>query len=55
MLSHKIMKIGYFWLTIETDFCQFVQRCPECQMHEDLIHVPPSELHALTSPRPFSI
>ena len=24
-------------------------------MHNDLIHMPPSELHALTSPRPFSI
>ena len=24
-------------------------------MHRDLIHVPPSELHALTSPWPFSV
>ena len=24
-------------------------------MHDDLIHVPPSELHALTSPWPFSM
>ncbi|RVW37274.1 hypothetical protein CK203_088178 [Vitis vinifera] len=39
----------------ERDCCQFVQRCPECQIHGDLIHVPPSELHALTSPWPFSI
>ena len=55
MLACKIMRIGYFWLTMETDYCQFVQRCPECQMHEDLIHVQPSELHALTSPWPFSV
>ena len=55
MLAHKIMRTGYFWLTMETDCCQFVQRCPECQMHGDLIHVPPSELHALTSPCPFSV
>ncbi|RVW68376.1 hypothetical protein CK203_061692 [Vitis vinifera] len=27
----------------------------ECQMHGDLIHMPPSELHALTSPWPFSV
>ena len=39
----------------ETDCCQFVQRCSECQMHDDLIHVPPSELHALTSLWPFSV
>ncbi|RVW61814.1 Transposon Ty3-I Gag-Pol polyprotein [Vitis vinifera] len=27
----------------------------ECQIHGDLIHAPPSELHALTSPWPFSV
>nr|CAN61212.1 hypothetical protein VITISV_014943 [Vitis vinifera] len=37
------------------DCCQFVQRCLECQMHGDLIHVPPSELHALTSSWPFLV
>ncbi|RVW92946.1 hypothetical protein CK203_032767 [Vitis vinifera] len=55
MLARKIMRTGYFWLTMETDCCQFVQRCLECQIHGDLIHVPPSELHALTSPWPFSV
>ncbi|RVW90158.1 hypothetical protein CK203_041953 [Vitis vinifera] len=39
MLARKIMRTDYFWLTMETDCCQFVQRCPECQMHGDLIHV----------------
>ncbi|RVW21924.1 Retrovirus-related Pol polyprotein from transposon 17.6 [Vitis vinifera] len=37
------------------ELCQFVQRCPECQIHGDLIHMPLSELHALTSPWPFSV
>eukprot|EP00261_Vitis_vinifera_P032168 XP_019073411.1 PREDICTED: uncharacterized protein LOC100853222 [Vitis vinifera] len=55
MLARKITRTGYFWLTMETDCCQFVQRCQECQMHGDLIHVPPSELHALASPWPFSV
>ena len=41
MLAHKIMRTGYFWLTMETYCCQFVHRCIECQMHGDLIHVPP--------------
>ena len=40
---------------METNCCQFVQKCPECQIHGDLIHAPPSELHALTSPWPFSV
>ena len=30
MLTCKIMRTGYFWLTMETYCCQFVQRCPEC-------------------------
>ncbi|KAJ9697179.1 hypothetical protein PVL29_009102 [Vitis rotundifolia] len=55
MLARKIMRTGYFWLTMETDCCQFVQKCPECQIHGDLIHAPSSELHALTSPWPFSV
>ncbi|RVW23466.1 Retrovirus-related Pol polyprotein from transposon 297 [Vitis vinifera] len=38
MLARKIMRTGYFWLTMETDCCQFVQKCPECQIHGDLIH-----------------
>ena len=50
MLTRKIMRTGYFWLTMETDCCKFVHRCSKCQMHGDLIHVPPSELHALTWP-----
>ena len=29
--------------------------CPECQIHGDLIHASPSELHALTSSRPISV
>ena len=55
MLAHKIMRTSCFWLIIEIDCCQFVQRCLECQMHKNLIHVPPSELHAFTSPWPFSV
>ena len=55
MLARKIMRTGYFWLTMETDCCWFVQRSSECQMHGDLIHIPPLELHALTSPWPFLV
>ena len=53
MLARKIMRTGYFLLTMETYCCQFIQRCTKCQMHGDLIHVPPSELHALASPWSF--
>ncbi|RVW97552.1 hypothetical protein CK203_046490 [Vitis vinifera] len=55
MLAHKTMRTSYFWITMETDYCQFVQRCLEFQIHGDLIHALPLEVHALTSPWPFSI
>ena len=55
MLARKIMRTNYFWLTMKIDCYQFVQRCPECQIHGDLIHAPPLELHALTSPWSFSV
>ncbi|WJZ84615.1 hypothetical protein VitviT2T_004213 [Vitis vinifera] len=55
MLACKFMRTDYFWLTMKTNFCQFVQRCPKCQIHGDLIHMPPSKLHALTSLWSFSI
>ena len=55
MLARKIMRTGYFWLTMETDCCKFVQICPEFQIHGDLIHAPLLELHVLTSPWSFSI
>ena len=34
MLARKIMRTGYFWLTMETYFYQFVQRCTECKTRE---------------------
>ena len=30
MLARKIMRIEYFWLTMETNCSPFVQRCLEC-------------------------
>ena len=53
MLARKIMRTGYFWLTMETDCCQFVEKCSERKMNGQLIHMPPSNLQALTSPLPF--
>ncbi|RVW64710.1 hypothetical protein CK203_058020 [Vitis vinifera] len=34
MLARKIMRTGYFWLTMETDCCQLVQRCPSVRYTE---------------------
>lgn len=54
VLARKILRQGYFWLTMEGDCHRFVKACHKCQVHGNLDHLPPSELHGLTSPWPFS-
>ncbi|XP_049399902.1 uncharacterized protein LOC125863988 [Solanum stenotomum] len=36
-LARKILRAGYFWMTMEHDCCKFVQKCLKCQVHGDLI------------------
>ena len=40
-------------MIMEHDCCKFVQKCHKCQVHDDLIRVPPHELNAMSSPCPF--
>ncbi|XP_075084761.1 uncharacterized protein LOC142168012 [Nicotiana tabacum] len=44
VLAKKILRAGYYWLTMERDCFRFVRKCHQCQIHSDLIHSPPSEL-----------
>ncbi|XP_070034162.1 uncharacterized protein [Nicotiana tomentosiformis] len=53
VLAKKILRAGYYWLTMERDCFSFVRKCHQCQIHGDLIHSPPSELHPMSSPWPF--
>ena len=39
-LEKKIMRSGYYCLTMETDCIRNVQKCRECQTHVDMIRVP---------------
>ncbi|XP_047260857.1 uncharacterized protein LOC124894158, partial [Capsicum annuum] len=50
VLAKKIMRAGYYWLTMERDCFRFVRKCHQCQIHGDLIHSPPSELHPMSAP-----
>ncbi|XP_039169970.1 uncharacterized protein LOC120294106 [Eucalyptus grandis] len=49
MLAKKIMRLGYYWLALESDCIQHVRSCHRCQIHGDKINVPPTELHQLSS------
>ncbi|XP_059295551.1 uncharacterized protein LOC132048886 [Lycium ferocissimum] len=54
VLANKILRTGYYWMTVENDYSKFVQKCHKCQIHVDLIKVPPIELNAMTSPWTFA-
>ncbi|CAL0323819.1 unnamed protein product [Lupinus luteus] len=54
-MAKKIMRAGYFWLTMETDCCKYVRKCHKCQVYADNINAPPNPLNVLTSPWPFSM
>src|SRR3989440_3101005 len=53
-LARKILRQGYFWISMERDCIVFVRKCLECQMHGDLSHIPVSELHPTANSWPFS-
>ncbi|RCU38683.1 hypothetical protein DVA76_17650, partial [Acinetobacter baumannii] len=55
MLAEKILRMGYFWITMESDCCKHVKRCHKCQIHANEIHIPSSQLYPLTSPWPFAM
>jgi hypothetical protein len=53
-LSKKIMKAGYYWLTMENDYIKHVQECHKCQIYQNRKNAPPQYLHTLAMPWPFS-
>ncbi|XP_070056796.1 uncharacterized protein [Nicotiana tomentosiformis] len=54
VLAKKLLRAGYFWLTMETDRIKYVQKCHQRHIHAYMIRVPPNELNATSSPWPFS-
>ncbi|RDY11093.1 Retrovirus-related Pol polyprotein, partial [Mucuna pruriens] len=54
-LARKILRAGYYWPKLESDYHQHVRKCLKCQIHVDRINITPSTLHNLTSPWPFSM
>ncbi|GAU46907.1 hypothetical protein TSUD_299580 [Trifolium subterraneum] len=54
-MAKKMLRAGYYWMTMESDCCKHVRRCHKCQIYADKIHVPPTLLNVLSSPWPFSM
>ena len=54
MLSRKILRLGYYWTTMDANCTAYVRKFHKCQIHRDLKHMPPVSLHCLASPWLFS-
>jgi len=54
-MSRKLLRAGYYWMTMEHDCYQYVRKCHKCQIYADKIHVPPHALNIISSPWPFSM
>ena len=54
ILAKKLMRQGFFLMTMMEDCIKFIKKCHTCQIHEDVSQLPPMELHFISSPWPFS-
>jgi ribonuclease HI len=54
-MAKKILRAGYYWLTMETDCYHYARKCHKCQIYADKVHVPPTPLNVLSAPWPFSM
>lgn len=54
-MTKKILRAGYYWITMESDCIKDVKTCHKCQIYADKMHVPPTLLNIISSPWPFSM
>ncbi|XP_038699645.1 uncharacterized protein LOC119996937 [Tripterygium wilfordii] len=54
-MARKILRAGYYWLTMERDCINYAIRCHKCQIYADKTHVPVNPLRVLAAPWPFSM
>ena len=53
VLARKILRTGYFWMTMENNCSKYVQKFPKSKIHGDSVQMPPYDLYAMSSPWPF--
>ena len=54
-LAQKVIRQGYYWLTLKSDSLDYVKKCDKCQRFADVPRAPPVELTTMTSPWPFAV
>ncbi|GAU31738.1 hypothetical protein TSUD_146250 [Trifolium subterraneum] len=54
-MAKKMLRVGYYWLTMESNCYKHARKCHKCQIYADKIHLPPTSLNVLSSPWSFSM
>lgn len=44
-MTHKILRVGYFWPSIFKDCIEAIKKCPSCQVFHSKRRSPPALLH----------
>jgi hypothetical protein len=53
-LVHKLVRVGYYWPTMQKNVISYTRACDKCQRFGNLIHSPPVTLILMTTPWPFA-
>ena len=53
-LVNKVIRIGYFWPTIQVDAVELVKKCDRCQRYGNVQWLPAERLTVISSPWPFA-
>jgi len=51
-LATRVVRAGYYWLTVRQDCAEYVKKCKGCQENGPLI--PPTNLQTISAPWPFA-
>jgi len=54
-MARKILRAGYYWLTVENDRCLHTRKCHKCQTFPDNVNAPLIPLNLMAAPWPFSM
>ena len=49
IMARQIIRVEYYWMTMENDCINHVRKCHRCQIYVDKIHVPPTSLNVMVS------
>ena len=54
LLVHKLVRVGYYWPTMQANAEAYVKACDKCQRFNNIIRQPTEELTPMTASWPFA-